>query len=305
MSLLHVENLKKIFPPNFIAVNNISFSLQESEILGLLGPNGAGKTTTIQMLLSTLTPTGGTINYFGKDFAAHRSEILEKVAFASTYVKLPPRLTVRENLDIYGRLYGMTKTARDHNTEKFLKFFGMWESRDKQLGLLSAGQTTRVMLAKAFLAHPKIVLLDEPTAALDPDIAQEVRQFVIHQKKEYGVSILFTSHNMDEVTEVCDRVLVLKNGKIIANDTPQTLAASVASAKVHFIMQPAMLIRATQFAAQHNYFHATEDNAITIEVDEQAIAKLLMNLATEQIVYEHISVDKPSLEDYFLHIAKG
>lgn len=303
MTLLRVEHLTKLFPPDFIAVNNISFELKEGEILGLLGPNGAGKTTTIQMLLSTLTPTSGRIEYFGKDFASHRSEILEAVAFASTYVKLPPRLTVYQNLDIYGRLYGLTAAKRAHTIEKFLKFFGMWEQRDKYMGVLSAGQTTRVMLAKAFIGYPKIVLLDEPTAALDPDIAQEVRQFVMHQKKEFGVSILFTSHNMDEVTQVCDRVLVLKAGSIIADDSPLTLARSIADTKVHFVMQPDMLDKAAHHATEHKLLYMRNHHEIIIEIDEHKIAQLLMEFAQQCIEYEQISIEKPTLEDYFLHIS--
>ncbi len=316
MAVLSVRNLSKIFTETsffnkqkqekqFIAVDNISFDIGEGEILGVLGPNGAGKTTTIQMLLSTLTPTSGSITYFGKDFFTHRSEILESVSFASTYVKLPGGLSVQENLDLYGRLYGLSSRERAAQIEKFLKFFDMWTMRDKQTGTLSAGQMTRIMLAKAFLSSPKIVLLDEPTASLDPDIAAAVREFVIKQQREWGTSVLFTSHNMDEVTEVCDRVIVLKRGVIIANDTPEKLAATVATARVHLVMfNTDDAHNVIECVAGRGLLAQRKDLAIEIEVDENNIAELLICFAEGGITYQHISIDKPTLEDYFLHIVK-
>lgn len=177
MPILSVKQLTKTFssgfPPftqrkSFTAVNNISFDLERGEILGFLGHNGAGKTTTIQMLLGTLTPTSGTITYFGKDFATNRIDILKKVSTASGYDKLHARLTVWENLDVVGRIYNIPHEQRIAQIESVLKSFDMWNMRDKEMGSLSAGQTTRVMLAKAFLPNPEIVILDEPTASLDP-----------------------------------------------------------------------------------------------------------------------------------------
>ncbi len=142
---------------DFTAVNGISFDLSQGEVLGFLGPNGAGKTTTMHMLLGTLTPTSGVITYFGKNFAKHRSEILQHVGFASAYTRLPGRLTIYENLDIYGRLYGLSSYDRAIGIKQFLKAFDMWQMKDKAVSGLSAGQLTRVMLAKAFLPKPKIV----------------------------------------------------------------------------------------------------------------------------------------------------
>ena len=303
--VLSVRNLTKIYPGkvSFTALDHVSFDLHEGEILGLLGPNGAGKTTTIQMLLSTLKPTSGEIVYFGKNFFTNRSEILAQVAFASTYIKFPDRLTIRENLDVYGRLYGLTANERKHRMEKFLKFFGVWDQRDKPMSTTSAGQTTRVMLAKAFMAHPRIALLDEPTASLDPDIAHEVRAFVAEQQKEYNVSMLFTSHNMAEVAEVCDRVMFLQNGKIVANDTPDNLARSVSVSKVQLMMGDGMK-RTIEYVQQHNLAHTVQERFIEIEVDEHKIAELLSGLAKAKVEYTQISIDKPTLEMYFLQVAK-
>ena len=151
---------------------------------------------------------------------------LKKIGYASGYDRLPARLTVLENLDIVGRIYNISEPQRKQQIEKLLHSFGIWDLRSRQTGTLSAGQATRVMLAKAFIANPEIVLLDEPTASLDPDVAHEVRQFILKQRQELQTAVLITSHNMDEVTELCDRALVLKNGTIIADNTPELLARS-------------------------------------------------------------------------------
>jgi ABC-2 type transport system ATP-binding protein len=312
--ILSVRNLTKIYKSGFtfpwikksapfVAVDHINFDLKEGEILGLLGPNGAGKTTTIQMLLSTLASTEGSIKYFGKELKDYRSEILAQVSFASTYIRLPHRLTVYENLDVYGRLYGISSNERKFRIKKFLTFFGVWNQRDKLMSGLSAGQTTRVMLAKSFLAYPKVALLDEPTASLDPDISHEVREFVLSQRQEHGVSILFTSHNMDEVTDVCDRVMFLSGGKIIADDTPEKLANSVSTAKVSLIVGDG-LKRTVSYCKEVGLSHSIDDRSITIEIDEQEVAVLLMELAKVGVHYSQISIEKPSLEDYFIQLAR-
>ncbi len=312
MPILDVDHLRKTFvsrpwlwgkPTAFTAVNNISFSLSSGEILGLLGPNGAGKTTIIQMLLGILTPSAGTITYFGKDFSKQRSDILKNVTFASTYVKLPGRLTVWENLDVYARLYTVPSSFRNERITRFLKLFGMWELRNRAMTTLSAGQTTRVMLAKAFIPQPKIVLLDEPTASLDPDVAREVRSFVVEQKQTQQTSILFTSHNMDEVTQVCDRVLVLKDGVIIADDTPLRLAATIASAHVHLLLTHG-IEQAVNYLKHHKLPYSLHEYRLDVEIDEHKVANLLQAFANAGVEYSQISIDKPSLEDYFLTVVR-
>ncbi len=308
--VLEVKDLVKQYPSrqegskHFLAVDHISFALGEGEILGLLGPNGAGKTTTIQMLLSTLTPTGGAISFFGKDFFKHRSEILQDVGFASTYVSMPAHLTVHENLTVHGQLYGLRGQRLKNRIEKFLNAFSAWDIRHQEFGSLSAGQKTRAMLAKAFVTHPKVVLLDEPTAALDPDIAYEVRKFILAQQRDQNVSILFTSHNMDEVTEVCNRVLVLRKGVIIADDTPDALASSVSTSRVNLIVGDG-LKRTIAYALEKGFAHTVKERWIEIALDEHKIADLLMGLAQVGVTYSQIWIEKPSLEDYFLHIAQG
>ncbi|MDR3646869.1 MAG: ABC transporter ATP-binding protein [Candidatus Babeliales bacterium] len=310
---LQVNNLSKIFTSRsypifgtkkeFVAVDNISFTLKRGEILGFLGPNGAGKTTTIQMLLGILNSTHGEINYFGKNFAQNRSEILQKVTFASSYLKLPSRLKVWENLDIAGRLYNVPNPQRSKRIEELLKLFNMWDMRDKSCVGLSAGQITRIMLAKAFLPSPEIILLDEPTASLDPDVAAEVREFILKQKNEHGVSILFTSHNMEEVTQVCDRVLVLQSGKIIANNSPLALSSTISKARVNLIITLG-IESAIAYTQKENISYKINGNEISMEVDESNIGQTLIALAHLGVIYTNVNIDKPSLEDYFLSISK-
>jgi ABC-2 type transport system ATP-binding protein len=304
-AVLTVTELTKVYRGRkpVTAVDHLTFELGKGEILGLLGPNGAGKTTTIQMLLSTLKPTTGQIEYFGKSLAQDRESILALVGYASAYSKLPLHLAIEENLDVFGRLYGMPAHARKERTNELLTRFGVWDLRRRTMAGLSAGQTTRVMLAKAFLARPRIALLDEPTASLDPDIAHEVRDFVRAQRDEAGVSILYTSHNMAEVAEVCDRVLFLNSGKIAAVGTPEELAASAASTRMRFTVEQGLddLIRS---AEAWSLAVTVERQSVEVEIDEHHIAAFLHELARQAVKYTHISLVKPTLEDYFLMLAK-
>ncbi|PIR61336.1 MAG: ABC transporter ATP-binding protein [Candidatus Pacebacteria bacterium CG10_big_fil_rev_8_21_14_0_10_44_11] len=305
---LTVSGLTKVYPPEkkgakpFVAVNHVSFELHDGEILGLLGPNGAGKSTTISMLLGVLTPTNGKIEYFGKDFFEHRSEILETVTFSSTYISMPWRLSVMENLRVYGWMYGVMGKIFERRVQHYLEFFGVWDQRNKTMNQLSAGQVTRIMLAKAFIPHPKVVLLDEPTASLDPDIAHQVREFILRQQKEFKTSILYTSHNMDEVSVVCDRVVFLRNGKVVIIDTPSNLAKSVSLSRMHLTMKDG-LKRTERFSKEMGLVSKVENREIEIELDEQKIAEFLLKLAAEGIKYEQISIDTPTLEDYFLSMS--
>ena len=304
-NVLTVTGLTKVYKGRkpVTAVDHLTFELGRGEILGLLGPNGAGKTTTIQMLLSTLKPTSGRIEYFGKSLAQDREAILTLIGYASAYSKLPLHLAIEENLDVFGRLYGMPRHVRKERTKELLTTFGVWDLRRRTMAGLSAGQTTRVMLAKAFLARPKIALLDEPTASLDPDIAHEVRDFVRAQRDDGGVSILYTSHNMDEVAEVCDRVLFLDSGKIAAVGTPEELAASAASTRMRFLVERGLddLIRSAEALG---LAVTLERETVEVAIDEHHVAEFLQKLAQQGVRYTQISLFKPTLEDYFLMLAR-
>ena len=225
---------------------------------------------------------------------------MEKVSFVSPYLKLPGSLTIREILTVYSQIYDVTKNIKNERIEKNLHFFGIWEIQDRPIKNLSAGQLTRLMLAKAFLPNPKIVLLDEPTAALDPDIAVHVRKFIVAEKK-LGTSILLTSHNMAEVEEVCDRVLVLKEGKIIATETPEKLAATVKTSHLQLLVSN--IETASTFAQEKNLKHKIDGHFIEFELDEQKIPELLFSIMQSNIKYTEISIKKPTLEDYFLSIS--
>lgn len=307
--ILSVKNLTKVYPPlskrthPMVAVDNVSFSLHRGEILGLLGPNGAGKTTIIHMLLGTLTPTAGSIQAFGLDFYKHQTKIREQIGFASTYVDFSQHLTVYENIMVHARLYGMKKRDIPSAIEQALKNFDVWSQHNKSVSALSAGQKTRVMLATAFLTKPALVLLDEPTASLDPDIAYDVRKFILEQQKNEQTSILITSHNMYEVEQICDRAIVLKEGAIIAHDSPAHLAASISTTTIQLNVGDG-LKRTAALAAEKHLSYTIKDRWIHITLDETTIADFLSALAHSGVRYTEISIDKPTLEDYFLHIAK-
>jgi len=303
--VLSVKDLKKVYPGKDArpAVDSISFQLKKGEILGLLGPNGSGKTTTIQMLLGTLSYTEGSIVYFDKPFPKYRSEILQSVSFASTYTSLPWILTLEENLVVFGALYGLSKAESTQKFDPLLKRFGIYDKKYQKVSALSAGQVTRLMLVKAFFTEPKIVLLDEPTASLDPDIAKDICAFLLEQREKMGVSILFSSHRMDEVMEICDRTIFLKEGKIIADDVPQKLARSVSSYRVRLVIVDGL--EKTKAMVENMSLHYSFDHKIfEIHVEEEKIPILLNTLSQQNVRYANIQIEEPSLEDFFLQIAK-
>lgn len=220
---MEVENLCKRFD-QVVAVEAVSFCLRPGEIVGLLGPNGAGKTTIIQMLLGLIIPTSGSVRFFGLDMRTHREEILERANFSSAYVSIPYSLTVHECLTIFALLYRV-KEARSR-IRYLLERFEMTPLAHRLVRTLSTGQITRLCLAKALLNQPEVLLLDEPTASLDPDIADKTRTILVEIQKREGTAILYTSHNMREMEQMCDRLLFLQRGRIVAEGTPQELLGS-------------------------------------------------------------------------------
>lgn len=303
--VLSAQNLRKVYngPKGVVAVDDISFKLKEGEILGLLGPNGSGKTTTIQMLLGTLAVTSGTIEYFGKDLAINRSEILQHVCFASTYTSLPWTLTIAENLEVFGLLYGLSRNESSKLSDPILERFGILDKKHLRVSSLSAGQVTRLMLVKAFFVRPKIVLLDEPTASLDPDIANDICSFLLEQRDKGGVSILFSSHKMEEVMEICDRTVFLKDGKIIADDLPEKLAKSVSTFRVRLVI-PDGLKRTVAIAEKEGFSYTIDHRLIEILMEEEKIPSFLHALSQASVTYANIKIEEPSLEDFFLKVAR-
>ena len=218
---IEVKNLTKKFK-NFTAVNNINFTLEKNKTLGLLGPNGCGKTTSIGMILGLITPTDGEVLIDNQNIDnSDRNDLLSKMNFASPYIELPKKITVKQNLEVYGRLYGIkdlknriNEISDDLNLNKFL---------NKKTGELSSGQKNRVSLAKSLINKPDVLFLDEPTASLDPDIGDFVRQYIETYKSKNQITILLASHNMKEVERLCDNVIMMKEGQIVDRGTCKEL----------------------------------------------------------------------------------
>ena len=218
-----VENLVKRYPGGAVAVDGIAFTVARGVTAALLGGNGAGKTTTLGILLGLLLPSSGTVKLFGEDVLRHRYRVLPRINFSSPYADLPHRLTVRQNLSIYARLYRLKRRAerietlaRDLQIEAFL---------DRPAGKLSSGQKTRVALAKGLLNEPELLLLDEPTASLDPDTGDWVRSYLEAYRARTGATILLASHNMGEVERLCSEVMMMKAGIIVDRGSPSDLIA--------------------------------------------------------------------------------
>ena len=220
--MLSVSHLCKTYSST-VAVDDVSFSVARNEIVGLLGPNGAGKTTTINMVLGVLEPTSGAIRIEDVDIARQRSRALACTNFAAVYAPLPGNLTVAQNLRVFGMIYAVKNL--DRRIEELLQQFDLLRFRDTKCGVLSSGEQTRVSLAKAMLNRPRLLLLDEPTASLDPATARDLRAKIRECTASGDGGALWTSHNMYEVQDVCDRVLFLSRGKILLEGDPKTLPA--------------------------------------------------------------------------------
>ena len=220
--IIEVRDLRKSFART-VAVDGVSFAMARGSVAGLLGGNGAGKTTTIGMLLGLILPSAGSITVMGEDMVRHRHRVLPRMNFSSPYVDFPARLTVRETLEVFARLYGVrdragriARLAGDLHLRRFL---------DQRAGSLSAGQKTRLALAKALINTPELLLLDEPTASLDPDTGDWIRAYLEAYRRETGASILLASHNMSEVERLCDDVLMMRAGRIVDRGAPTALRA--------------------------------------------------------------------------------
>jgi len=217
-AIIEVNNLVKQFK-NSLAVNNLSFKINKGTIIGLLGPNGCGKTTTMGMMLGLIKPTSGTVFINGQNIEneKNRTNILEKMNFISPYIELPKKLTVEENLKVYGRMYGVNNLH--DKISDLMNQLNLFDFKKRKTGELSSGQKNRVSLAKALINDPEILLLDEPTASLDPDVGDYIRTYIESFASKKGATILLASHNMNEVERLCNEVMMMKNGEIIDKGT--------------------------------------------------------------------------------------
>lgn len=271
--------------------------------MGLLGPNGAGKTTTIQMMLGITTPTSGIINYFEKDFFKNPEYCLSRINFTSAFNNLQGRTSVWENLIVFANLYQVENYIP--KIKKLIARFEMDDLVNKRYFDLSTGQKTRANFIKALINDPKIILMDEPTASLDPDIADKTLSFIEELRRERPITILYTSHNMAEVTRICDRVIFLDKGKIVAEDTPLELTKLIQVAQLRLTFNDKKDI-ISQYMKKERLNHKFDGGHIVlVTTDEKALPKIIFDLSKLGIWMTDIEVKKPTLEHVFLQIARG
>ncbi|MBI2415517.1 MAG: ABC transporter ATP-binding protein [Candidatus Kerfeldbacteria bacterium] len=301
-TVLTVQGLIKNYG-SFRAVDGISFSVPRGQAIGLLGPNGAGKTTTIQVLLGITKVNGGTIHYFGQNFQHHRQACLQRINFSSSFNTLQGRITVWENLLVYAQLYRV-----QHSKQKIMELVDYFQINNllhERLWDVSAGQKTRVNLIKALLNDPELILLDEPTASLDPDIADKLLSLIEQLKRDRQLSLLYTSHDMAEVTRICDEVIFLDHGKIVAQDTPLGLTKRITHSQLQLSFDGDQTkLQQVLKPYQVRYTFPTSFS-IRINLPEQLIPKVIFNLSQAGVWITDIEITKPTLEDVFLQIARG
>lgn len=298
-SILSVQNLHKQFK-DFHALSGISFDIKQGETLGFLGPNGAGKTTTIQIILQIITPNEGSVKIFGMDAFTNREAVLQRMNFTSAYVHLFGALTVWDNLKVFSRLYGIKGTEK---ATALLKEFEAYDLKDKKAYALSSGQLTRVMVIKALLNDPELLLLDEPTSSLDPDIAEKMREILKEVRRTRNIAMLYTSHNMAEIEEMCDRVIFLSQGKIVANDTPKKLTALIPDHTLRVTFDSSTN-GVSEFLKARKIEGSIENDKLQITTANEYIPKILGELYAEGFGIKNIAIVEPDLEDVFLKIAR-
>jgi ABC-2 type transport system ATP-binding protein len=300
--VLVAEALLKNFG-DFRAVDEISFTVNRGEVVGLLGPNGAGKTTTIHMLIGLTHHDGGSITYFGKDFRRNRSECLQRINFTSSYNSVQHRITVRENLRVFAGLYCISNA--DKKISDLVEYFEVGDLMKQTYWRLSAGQRTRVNLIKSLLNDPELLLMDEPTASLDPDIADKTLSLIERLRAEQSLSILYTSHNMAEVERICDTVVFLDHGRIVAHDTPAGLTKLIPTSQVRIVFDSEHGDVARRWLEGNQHAHEfTGHVSAAISVSERDIPKVLFGLSEAGVNITDIEIDKPDLEDVFLQLAR-
>jgi ABC-2 type transport system ATP-binding protein len=299
---LEVHNLTKLYG-SFRAVDSVSFSVPRGKIVGLLGPNGAGKTTTIQMLVGITLPDGGSVSYFGKDLHRHRSACLQRINFSSSYNNLQGRISVWENLLVFAGLYRVANPER--KIRELGQYFGIDDLMGQRFLTLSAGQRTRVNLVKALLNDPEVVLMDEPTASLDPDIADRTLSLIESLRDSRDLAIVYTSHQMDEVTRICDEVIFLDHGRIVAQDTPENLTRRIANTRlrVTFDGEHDTLLAALQ--ARFADASLSDHNVVVLMLEQHLVPQAILDIGHTGVRIVDIDIEKPTLEDVFLQIARG
>ncbi len=298
-NVVEVENVSKRFKyekKNFFAVKDVSFTVRKGEIFGLLGPNGAGKTTILNMIVGMLIPNEGRVKIFGSD-VGRSNNILEQISMTSGGSQFHGNLRIIDILNFYGRMYGIEKNERKNRIDSLVKFFGLKNFSNRKFWYLSTGEKMRVTFAKALLNHPKLLLLDEPTLGLDPDIAIRMRDEISRINKKFGTTIILTSHYMNEVEQLADRIAFLDNGELLDTGTVEKVKLRHFSTYDIFItvrnVKDARILRKAGFTVNGNIIQKKIGG-------EQDIADALSLLAHKKIKIVSIETKKPTLEDYFV-----
>src|SRR3989344_4829601 len=305
-NVLEVKNLTKNFRSSageFTAVDNISFSIKQGDAVGFLGPNGAGKTTTIQMLLGITNVTSGSIQYFGKDFFKHKQQCLQRINFTSAFNTLHGRISVWENLIVFATLYNV-KNPKE-KIMNLINYFNSESLLNQRYWNLSAGQKTRINFIKSLLNDPELILMDEPTASIDPDVVDKTLSLIEELKDKRNLTILYTSHNMNEITRICNKVIFLDHGQIVAQDSPLSLTKRIGSAKLQITFDGDKEKLENYLKEKRTTYSFIKKYIVVINTQEKDIPGIIFGISKSGIWIADIEVKKPTLEDFFLQIARG
>ena len=304
MPLLEIHQLRKRYG-SVEALRGITFTVERGEFFGLLGPNGAGKSTTINILLGLILADGGSIRVFDTDFAAQPVAIRRRMNVAAALTSMNGVLTVRENLGVYGRIYGVKKIKT--RIDELLERFEIRDLADTKLQYLSSGQHTRVTLCKGFLNDPELLLLDECTVGLDPDIAEKTRRALKQVQRDKKTTVLFTSHNMSEVEELCGRIAFLSQGEILRIDTAERITRLIPQQILEVRFQPGTDLSRMVFADGLPTAEAGAANSLRFRLDdpEQQLDPLLRQLTQAEARVVDLQLKRPTLEDVFIKVARG
>ncbi len=297
---IHAVNLTRRFG-DLVAVDHISFDIEQGEIFGLLGPNGAGKTTTLSMLSTMLEPTSGTATVMGIDVTKDQDGVRKAIGIVFQDQSLDEELTAWENMDFHGRLYRIPKGTREQRIDELLKLVELFDRRNDIVKTFSGGMRRRLEIARGLLHHPAVLFLDEPTLGLDPQTRNHLWKYIEDLAQEKNITIILTTHYMEEADRLCNRIAIIDHGKIIALDTPAKLKDSIGG-DVVTIKSPDTGKIAAAFAVPWINRIETHDGEVilTLQNAEQHLSMIVTRLNDEQIPITSISVQKPTLEDVFL-----
>jgi len=300
LAIIEVKNLSKIFNDEIRAVDNISFEIRKGEIFGFLGPNGAGKTTTINMLCTLIRPTSGGATVYGHDINKYPDEVRKCIGLVFQDTSLDDRLTARENLELHTRLYGVPKSERRKRIDEVLELVELSDRANSVVRTFSGGMQRRLEIARGLIHYPKVLFLDEPTLGLDPQTRKHVWDYILKLKKEYKITIMMTTHYMEEADELCDRVAIIDHGKIIAIGAPKKLKDSLGGDTIILDILDGDVEKAKKVFKKAKIF----DSQILLSVKNagREIKKVLEKAKKNRIEVIEANIRKPTLNDVFLHL---